>query len=229
MPNIRRRFEKPDTPFEKILYAQVLMQIDPADVAGADYAIGLAASADPKDFTPAYLALDSSKTNHAGVSTRLWSLFQRLDPDSEQAWLCLHTMVRQGQLREELIGVARSRMNDPRHAGQLHQLNAAWCLLRLDPQAEDGWAIFKSFLFTEIAGDPTNANLMLLSTALDYLLTLPMDPARKKALFREVTDYYDAPTSRQEHVRETVLKHLVKLDPLGTPLTFAERVRLYLD
>jgi hypothetical protein len=228
VPIIRKRFEKPGASGEKLFYAQMLMQIDPEDVVGFNYVMNLAESGDANDFSRAMFSLRELRTNQVKAATRLWNMYRALDPDSDKADVLIDVMVRCESPRTELIEVLRVRMNDTRQRDQQNKLNAAWHLLRLDPKAEDGWKTFKSFLFQEIENDPTNGNILRATTAMEYVLSLPVELSTKKALLQEAVAFYKAATPKEQHARDVALKHIIELDP-SEPRDVGQLIRLYLD
>jgi hypothetical protein len=121
-------------------------------------------------------------------------------------------------------------MQDPARTNALdHRLNPAWRVLQLAPEDASAWAVFRSQLLQEVDNDPTNGNVLRASTALDYLLSIPIPRERKMELLRDVQRFYDDPgSSKHKLLRRNALKHLIDLDPAARPEAVAELMRLYL-
>ncbi|MFM7099671.1 MAG: hypothetical protein ACKO3N_00690 [Verrucomicrobiota bacterium] len=90
-------------------------------------------------------------------------------------------------IRAELIAHLHRTMQDAARTNALdHRLNPAWRVLQLTPGDAPAWAVFRSQLLQEVENDPTNGNVLRVSTSMEYLLSIPIVRERKKELLRDV-------------------------------------------
>jgi hypothetical protein len=210
------------------------MQLDPDDTVGFDHVLALAESSEPLSYSEGLFRLSELTMHRPRAAARLWRMFQSVNSDSQKAGMILDALIGLQSTRPDLIREVRARMNDKRHSGGPHQLRMAWSLLRLDSDSEEGWEVFRSFLFQSVErsgrlGKILNEKVGSVTTAMMHLGSLPIDASRKKALLREVVAYYSAPSIQQEHLRRTALKSLIQLDPSELRRDFAESARLFLE